>query len=255
MNKFLCLVVIVMSGCATPNTFNASQPFEGAGVVSNGRIGLSNKITYSVSVLADGTMSNRMRAEESFLLLEIKDAKTGVILVSVSNAQDALWQHEPMKPGATRRLNMTTVTAGFPTNVVETWECLVVGNQVVDLDDQLSAWATGNNQSLDSCEEDELTEEPLDDVVAELPAPAPVERSPGRPTNRRRGLGVDRELPSHAPRRVPAAPEPAAPIEPAPVPTAPALTPEQRLRELEAELALLRERSAPSAGPTPMRVQ
>jgi hypothetical protein len=288
MNKYLCLAVILMSGCASSNlqTFNAVAVTqivaeEGRGAFVAEDEGGNVSLSYAVATL--GTRERETTRPLVAFTSELVITKAAVVPFNkfLSNAlqdvDDAVELCGNSNEGLLLNVNSRTNEVVWPasgdnmiyTLFVQFKRDNVVGstvemrahftfrdNKLMKVDSDLIMAGLGMPGDLDDCIEGGIrqeNEEPLDDVVAELPAPASVEHSPGRPTRRRgSGLGVNRD---RAPRTVPAAPEPVTPT--APAPAAPDLSPEDsRVRELEAELAALRrERSAPSAGPTPMRVQ
>lgn len=136
----LAAMLMFLAGCSSPQAFNASQSLDSAVRVFEG-----NKLSNAVTVLADGqTMSIRSRAEQPFVSLVISD-KNGNEVVSVRNAQDFVWQHPVLQAGQARRLIVRLETSSLPTNVVEQWEALVLGDRLVDLDNQLAAFAAGDS--------------------------------------------------------------------------------------------------------------
>ncbi len=236
-------VLMMLVGCSSPQTFNASQSLDG-GV----RVMESNKLTNSVAVLTGGqTMNVRSHAEKEFVSLTITD-KNGNEIVSVRNAQDFVWQHPVLQAGQARRLIVTLETAALPTNVVEQWEALVLGDRLVDLDNQLAAFAAGDSAPAP--------------VRSEAPArPLPTAPAPTEETDRVTASAdtVDlgtlesvRPVAPRAPRRD-VAPAPVA--APTPPPAQPALTPEetallQRLLE-RANTAPAPASTVPASAPKP----
>lgn len=238
-------VILVLNGCGAPQLFNASQSLD-----SSVRVFESNKLSNAVTVLTGGqTMSVRSRAEQPFESLVISD-KNGNVIVSVRNAQDFVWQHPVLQAGQARRLIVTLETAALPTNVVEQWEALVLGDQLVDLDNQLAAFAAG-----DSAPAPVRSEAPARPLPT---APAPTEDA-DRVTASADGvdLGALESVRPVAPRRT----EPRRDMAPAPVaaptppPAQPALTPEetallQRLLE-RANTAPAPASTVPASAPKP----
>lgn len=135
---FLVLVTLAAAGCVS-QTFNLSQSKAGPQTTCSGSFGKQCRATYSGVKMEDGTIAYAIWTDKEFEEITAIDAKTKELILRNLASKEAFFQHSQLKPGETRRLLFTVVIDGVIIDTEETWEAILVGDKLLDLDTYLAS--------------------------------------------------------------------------------------------------------------------